>query len=264
MNRAVSYIAGNEWLLATSVAVLLLMLTEAGHRLGRRLRRRNDDARLSQILAIQGAVLGMLGLLLGFTFSMAVSRYEARRELVVREANAIGTTWLRASLLPEEHMAPVKSLLRDYVDLRLETYRAAREPERLGEGIRRGAEIQSRLWQHAEASAREAPTPITETFITTLNELIDIDAERIAAARNQIPAGVWLILVVVAAAGCWTSGYAAGSYSVRTPLTGVLLPLLISIVILLIFDLAHGRQGVISVSQQSLIDIQNSIGSGRR
>jgi hypothetical protein len=190
---------------------------------------------------------------------MAVARYEGRRELVVQEANVIGTTWLRASLLPEAHQQVVRDLLREYVDVRLRTQAAIGDRTVVVDWLRRGAEIQSQLWRHAEAVAREAPSVMTVTFVTALNHLIDTDAERTASARNQIPAGVFLILLVVAAVGCSLSAYASGSYGKRSSFTSVLLPLLISVVILLILDLTHERQGFISVSQQPLVDLQRSI-----
>ena len=111
----------------------------------------------SQIGVIQGAVLGILGLLLGFTFSMAVERYDRRRDLVLQEANAIEITWLRASLLPDSHRQVVRDLLRDYVDIRLRYAVALREPVVLAEGLRRSAEIHATLWQHAEAAASGRP-----------------------------------------------------------------------------------------------------------
>jgi len=249
----------HEWVLALAVSVILLAVAEAGCRSGRRLFEARDEARRSQIGVVQAAMLGMLGLLLGFTFSMAAERYDTRRGLVVQEANTIGTTWLRASLLPEPHPGAVKDLLREYVDVRIRAREALSDPARLSEGLRRSSEIQSTLWQHAEAAAREAPNDITSTFVTTLNDVIDTDAERVAAMRNRIPVVVWLILVVVAAAGCWTSAYAAGANGVRTALTSVFLPALITVVILLIADLTSERRGIIHVSQQPLIDLQNAI-----
>lgn len=253
----------DQWTLFVLVTALLLVLAEVGYRLGRGLHAARDEPRRSQIGVVQGAVLGMMGLLLGFTFSMAVTRYDTRRDLVLKEANAVGTTWLRASLLSEEHRGPVRNLLREYVDVRLRTQAEARDPQRLAEGLRRSAAIQSSLWQHAEAAVTRAPIPITGLFVTTLNEMIDADAERIAAGRNQIPGGVWLLLVVVAGFACYTGAYAAGAHGVRTAFTSALVPLLIAVVILLIFDLTHERQGVIGVSQQPLIDLQRSFESTR-
>ena len=131
----------------------------------------------------------------------------------------------------------------------------------LTEGLRRSAQIQSALWQHAEASAREAPNDITATFVEAVNEVIDTDKERVAEGRHRIPAGVWIILLVVAGVGCYTSGYGSGSDGVRSSFTGVVLPLLITMVIVLIFDLTNERHGLITTNQQPLIDLQNTIRS---
>src|SRR6187397_3131870 len=96
----ISIVFRNQWLFGLLVGVVLLGLTEAGYRIGLRLYATRDEARRTQIGGVQAAVLGLLGLLLGFTFSMAVNRYELRRDMVLKEANAAGTAWLRASLLP--------------------------------------------------------------------------------------------------------------------------------------------------------------------
>jgi hypothetical protein len=253
-----------QWIVAFVVTALLLVLAEVGYRLGRHRHTVSGEARRNQVGIVQNSVLTLLGLLLGFTFSMAVARYDSRRELVVKEANAIGTTWLRANLLPDAHRQAVRDLLGEYVDLRLRTQAAIGDEQVVAEGLRHGAEIQSRAWQHAEAAAREAPSAITATFVTTLNELIDTDAERTAASRNRIPAGVLVVLVVVAAVGCSISAYASGSYGARSSFTSALLPLLISIVFLLIFDLTHEHQGFIVVSQQPMVELQRSIRPGSR
>jgi hypothetical protein len=254
----IDVILNNEWLLLLTVAVLLLGMAEVGHHFGLRLHRANDTARRSLIGGVQGAVLGLLALLLGFTFSMAVNRYDTLRNLVLKEANAVGTAWLRAGLLPEPQRAPVRELLRRYLDVRLKYAALSRDPAALAEGLRLSAELQKQLWQHAEAAAA-TPTPVTPTFITALNEVIDTDAERIAAARNQIPTGVWVLLVIVAAFGCFTTSYGSGAHGARSIFTNLFLPVLITIVITLIFDLTHSRQGIVGISQQPLIDLQGSI-----
>ena len=254
------FVFSNEWMLMLAVGILLLGMAEVGHHVGLRLHRAKDEVRRNLVGGVQGAVLGLLALLLGFTFAMAVNRYDTRRDLVVKEANAIGTSWLRAGLLPEAHRVPVKSLLRRYVDVRLKYEALSSDPGKLTEGLRISAELQNELWQHAEAAAN-TPTPITTTFITALNEVIDIDAERIAAARNRIPTGVWMLLVFVAGFGCFTTSYGSGAHGARSIFTNLSLPILITIVITLIFDLTHARQGVIGISQQPLIDLQTSIQS---
>ena len=173
----------------------------------------------------------------------------------MKEANAIGTAWLRAGLLSNSQRSAVRELLQRFTDVRLRIYAAADDSALVAEGLRECAEIESELWQHAEVSVRETPNVITATFITTLNQLIDTDAERIAAARSQMPAGVWIVLIVVAALGSWTSAYAAGCDGIRSPFTRLLLPLRIGLVILLVFDLTHERRGIIGISQQPLIDL---------
>ena len=118
-NNILARFFANELLVFLLVMSLMLAFSEIGFRIGLRLYVRKDSARKGQIGGIQGAVLGLLGRLPGFTFAMAVDRYDTRRGLVLKEANAIGTTYLRASLLPDTHQAPVKDLLRHYVDTRL-------------------------------------------------------------------------------------------------------------------------------------------------
>jgi hypothetical protein len=118
MDQLLGSVFQAQWVVFVLPAVLLVGFAELGFRLGLRLYLAKDAARKAEIGGIQGALLGLLGLLLGFTFAMAVGRYQARRDLVVKEANAIGTTFLRASLLPEAHRAPVEDLLRRYVEAR--------------------------------------------------------------------------------------------------------------------------------------------------
>jgi hypothetical protein len=259
MNDILARLFANELVVFLLVLALMLAFAEIGFRLGLRLHATSDAARKGQIGGIQAAVLGLLGLLLGFTFAMAVQRYDTRRSLVLQEANALGTTYLRASLLPDAHQAPVKDLLRRYVDLRLKYGPLVDDPAKLAEGIRLSGDIQAELWEHAVKAAKEAPNDITATFIESLNETIDTDAERIAAMRADIPSGVWLLLIIVAASGCVTTSYGGGAEGARSKLGSVFLPLLIAVVIVLIFDISYSRVGLIRVSQQPLVDLQQSI-----
>ena len=253
------WLLGNQWIFGFAVAALLLSLAESGYRIGLHLYSTRDEARKSLISGVQGAMLGLLGLLLGFTFSMAVNRFETRRDLVLKEANTIGTACLRAGMLPEAHRMPSKELFRQYVDARLKYQNISYEPAILAEGLRKCGEIESALWQHAEAAAKDAPTPITATFVVALNEMIDTAAERITAHRNRIPLVVWALLIVVASCGCLTSAYGAGAQGARSAFTGVVLPLLITVVIVFIFDLLHTHQGFVSISQQPLLELQQSM-----
>jgi len=200
MDEILASIFRNQWLVLIIVGLLLLALAEIGFRAGLRLFVRKDEPRKGQIGGIQGAVLGLLALLLGFTFSMAVTRYEIRRDLVLKEANAIGTTYLRASLLPEEQAKTVEDLLSRYIDARLTFFSAGNDSIKLAAAEDETTKLQRELWTQTAAAVKEAPTPITATFINALNDTIDLDATRLHALRSRVPSAVWLLLLVVAGA----------------------------------------------------------------
>lgn len=259
IEQVLTRIFASQWQVLIYSAIALLAATEIGYRLGSRLHRTNDEARRQQVGSIQGAILGLLALLLGFTFAMAAARYENRRVLVLDEANAIGTTYLRAKLLGEDHQQKIEQLLRRYVDARLDFYGAGADLDKLDAAEKATAQFQHELWSHAAAAAMEAPTPITATFITTLNEAIDLDASRVNALRSHVPGAVWLLLLIVAFCGCYACGYAAGASGVRGQFGSVILPLLIAVVIALIADLDRPREGFIGISQQPMSDLQEAL-----
>jgi hypothetical protein len=262
MEAFLAFVFANQWLVLLICGALLLALTESGFRMGVGLHEAKDDARKAQIGGVQAAVLGMLGLLLGFTFAMAVGRYESRRQLVVQEANAIGTTYLRASFLPEPHRRAVEDLLRRYVDVRLDFYAAGTDAAKAQAAEQDATRVQRELWAHAVAAGKESPSPLTATFVGALNETIDLDATRLNTLRAHVPGAVWLLLLAVAAAGCFASGYGTGAAGARSLLTTVLLPLLITFVITLVADLDRPRRGLIGISQQPLIDVREALRPG--
>ena len=259
MDEILASIFRNQWMVIIIVALLLFLCAEVGFRGGLRLYIAKDDQRITQIGGIQGAVLGMFGLLLGFTFSMAVGRYENRRDLVLQEANSIGTTYLRAAFLPQTHKTAVEAKLLRYVDVRLDFYNVGTDQTKIAAVENETAALQRELWAHTVAVAKEAPTPITATFINSLNETIDLDATRLNALRSRVPAAVWLLVLIIAGASCYASGYGAGASGARATLSSVLLPLLIAVLITLVSDFDRPRQGLIGISQQPLIDLKASI-----
>lgn len=238
------------------VAGLLLALAEAGYRIGYKLHCKKADGQSS---SVQGAVLGLLGLLLGFTFAMAAARLETRRVLLVEEVNSIGTTWLRADFLPEGHQQEVKKLLIRYTQLKVDFFNAKSDREALSGAGNEIAQIHKQLWMHANAAAAASPTPITASFITTLNETIDHDTTRKAAIRNQVPGAVWTLLLVLSACGAWASGYGGGTAGIRSSFNQYVFPVLIAVVIALITDIAQPRKGLVSIDQEPLTDLLKSM-----
>ena len=204
---------------------------------------------------MRSAVLALLGLLLGFSFAIASARNEARRELLVEEANSIATTARRAELLPQPHDSNVVQLLREYVPLRIETHREAQFSERFATLRKRAAELHDRLWAEAVAAAAGRPSPITASFISSLNETIDLEGKRIAAKRNHVPGAVWLLLLCVTGCGLWLISYQAGTSGRHSILERFVFPLLVAIVIALITDIDTPRGGLVSLDERPLLEL---------
>lgn len=249
----------NPWTLFVTIGAILLILAEAGYRSGVAKRRHNSETGDKQGAAIQAAVLGLLGLLLAFSFAMAVGRYESRRTLVTEEANSIGTTWLRADFIPEPHRQEAKRLLEEYTELRLEGFKAADDPEAVKLLLLNVSRIHNELWLRATAVTAEQPSPVTMSFVTSLNETIDFHARRMAEARNRIPPAVWLLLIVVSGCGAWSSGFQSGVIGQRSIFSQLLFPALISIVVTMISDIDSPRKGVVDMKQTSMEELLQSI-----
>jgi hypothetical protein len=261
IDQTLARLLPNEAIVLLVFSLILLAAAEIGFFFATRHRRATPERRASEVGGLQAAFLGLLALLLGFTFSMALGRFDSRRNLVLQEANAIGTTYLRASFLPASDQAAVEKMLRRYIDLRLPLYDANTSPIRLASLEAQCAQLQHQLWSHAVTASRQSPTPLAMAFVSALNELIDLDASRVHALQSHVPGAAWLLLLVVSVVGCYISGYAAGLAGTRSAFSTVLLPVLIAVVITLISDLDAPRRGIIGVSKQPLLDLCQSLQS---
>ncbi len=260
LDSLTNLVLNSDWVAFPIVGAILLLVTEFGFRIGRSHTPERRQAHQGQSGALQGALLGLLGLLLGFTFAMAVGRYEARKQLVLDEANGVGTVWLRAGYLSEPARDLIRSTLADYVDARLKGAAAPAGSEAFQEQAARSERDQAAMWKATVAEIKTSNTPSTALFTSSLNDLIDLDGKRQAASRNHVPSTVWLLLMLVAITVCWTSGYTTSlGESGRHALSMVILPLLLTVVITIIADLDHPQRGLIKVSQQSMVDVQNTL-----
>jgi hypothetical protein len=244
------------WALLLGVFVLVLLAVEGGYRLGKAARRA-DESRDSPLGEMIAATLGLLAFLLAFTFSLAASRYDSRRQLLLDEANAIGTTWLRAGLLPEGG-DEIRALLRQYTDIRLQAPRS----RRLQDSIRRSEELQTLLWERAAPIARRNENPVmVGLFIQSLNELIDLHAKRLTASvRSRIPLSIWGALYSVTVLSFAALGYHAGLVRARRSLAIVPVAFTFAVVIGLIADLDRPQEGTLTVGQEPLIELRKSMG----
>jgi len=245
----------SQWIVFVGLMILLVGLSELAWRMGIASSGRKSEADKDSG-TVRSAVLALLGLLLGFSFAIAASRNEARRELLVEEANSIGTTTRRAELLPQQHASNVVQLLREYVPLRIEAHRESQFSERFANLRKHSAELQNRLWAEAVGAAAERPSPITASFIASLNETIDLEATRVAAKRNHVPAAVWLLLLCVTGCGLWLVSYQAGTSGRHSILERFVFPVLVAIVIALITDIDTPRRGLISLDERPAAGIE--------
>lgn len=251
----------NQWLFFAANLGLLLLATEGGFRLGRRTKARTPEAAKSQVSSIQAAVLGLLALLLGFTFSMTLSRYDTRRELVLKEANAIGTAILRSGLLPKPHRMESARLLRQYVDVRLEFAQTRLvEQQKLRAVNDQTEQLHQQLWSHAIAVAEMDPRSVMAgLYVQALNDVIDLYSKRLMALESHVPVSILMLLSLVAYLAMGLTGYVCGLAGHRNFLVALTEVVLIAAVLLLIVDLDRPLQGLIQVSQQSMIDLHDSL-----
>ena len=251
-------ITSSQWIVFVALVILLVALSELAWRKGLAQSRKKSEADKDSG-TVRSAVLALLGLLLGFSFAIASARNEARRELLVEEANSIATTARRAELLPQPHDSNVVQLLREYVPLRIETHREAQFSERFATLRKRAAELHDHLWAEAVAAAAGRPSPITASFISSLNETIDLEGKRIAAKRNHVPGAVWLLLLCVTGCGLWLISYQAGTSGRHSILERFVFPVLVAIVIALITDIDTPRRGLISIDERPLLELNETL-----
>jgi len=221
-----------------------------------RLRRKNiKDVKLGSII---GAMLGLLAFILAFTFGAATSRYDAKKQLLLDEVNAIGTTFLRTDFLAESERGEAKRLLKKYVDMRVDVLK---DPKQLPKIILESEEIQSQLWSQVSSAHNKKADPILlGLYIQSLNEVIDLQTKRVTVGlQYRIPGIIWTTLYFVTILTMLAVGYEFGREGASNILISFLLALAFSAIILLIADLDRGVDGTIQVSQQPLIELQQKL-----
>ena len=253
----------SEVLIAFALLGFLALASELGYRLGGRGRQTHNESTRTQIVSIQAAILGLLSLLLGFTFAMALSRFEYRKQMVVEESNAIGTAALRAQFLPPPHEAEVSELFRRYVEIRLDsvlfTEQSSPARQQLDSETR---QLQSRLWGIANGAAEADPRSVPlGLFAHAVNQLIDIKAKRDIGVANHVPESVLLLMMGFAVLAVGVLAYGNGLAGARSPTPTAAYSIIVVLVIVLIIDLDHPQGGLARVSQTSMIQLQEILDS---
>ena len=221
--------------------VLIAGAAEVGAWLGWRTRAVADDA--PDIGTLTGAALGLLALLLAFSFSLALSRHETRRNLVLQEANAISSTANFALMLPDSAQKPILSLLRDYTAVRI-GLGVPYDPAKLAHDVNRSAELQSQLWQQAVSVTTTTPQSLSASrMVVSLNEMNNIQENRLTALRNHVPGVVMFLLVAVAMVATGFAGYHAAARGSHARVVTFIMSLTIASVIMLVIDLDRPARG---------------------
>jgi hypothetical protein len=254
-----TYLLNAPWLLGFLLAIFLAGVIELGRKTASLLRV-DDENRKEQMVAIRDGLFLLTSLLLGFTMALAVPRYTERRSLLIEESVSIGTTYLRADLLPQPYRDNSRALLRRYVDTRLDLDAAGLDAASFNDAASRSSEIQSKLWSDAVAVAQTDRTSITATYITSLNETIDLHDKRLASLENRIPLPVWFLVITISAIAAFSRGVTQPR---RFWLTLVLAPITIAIVVALIADLDSPSTGMLRIDQRAMQRLKSEIDADR-
>lgn len=252
----------SAWVIAFIVFLACLAAAEVGYLLGRR-GARSGSGKKEHLGAVQAAAAALLGLLLAFSVSMAVARFETRKAAVVEEANAVGTAHLRASLLPEPQRSEAQRLFARYVEVRLELARPDwylnAEHDLRDEEVA----IQEQQWALGVEAAEQDPRAVTNgLYLDALNEMIDSASRRDHGLRNHVPESLIYLIVAVATLTLGIMGYVSGLSGGRSIVAVVVLSLMITAVLFVIVDFDRPYRGLLTVSQLSMVEVQESIERG--
>ena len=238
----------------------ILLLLALGRRIGTRSFEEEGESSSKGLGALEGAVFALLGLVLAFTFSGALTRFDGRRLLVVEEANAIGTAWLRVDLLPEPARGTMRDLFRSYLDSRIATYRKVPDMTAVQAELDRSAGLQGEIWTLAVSTAPKSDSPAAPMLLLpALNAMFDITTTRTEAGRHHPPLVVFAMLGVLALACALFAGYDMAIRRRLNPLHSLAFALVLSVTVYVIVDLEYPRIGLIRVtdSDQVLHELRN-------
>ncbi len=244
-------------LLVFVIFFIALWLAAFVGRVGLRRGRRSDNELREDFGNILAAALTLLGLIIAFSFSMATSRYDERKNFEEGEANAIGTEYVRADLLPVAEADAVRSLLRSYLNQRIEFYSAHDETEII-DTRSRTAELQTKLWSAIVPVAVAQPNPITALTVSGMNDVFNAQGYAQAMFWNRIPLSAWCLIWAIALGCNMLVGYGSRSLTAGFRLLPIL-PLLVAIALMFIADIDAPRHGIIRVKPQNLISLAESL-----
>lgn len=250
--------------LITCIVLFLAML--GGLEVGRRVRIRSAGERTDGAGAIDGAIFGLMGLLVAFTFSGAASRFDSRRQLIVEEANDIGTAYLRVDTMSPSNQPVMRDKFRQYVQSRLDFYAHIPDPEKSAVQMEKSSKLQSEMWSLAINDARDEKTMNRGMLLLpALNEMFDVTAKRAAAMQMHPPLLIYGLLVMVSVLCSLLAGWAMGASTRRETLHTVCFAAIVTLTFYVTVELEYPRQGLVRIENfdTHLINVAKSMESTR-
>ena len=238
----------NGMLFAAGLFAGMLVLLETGRRMGMRRLSRDPEGAQGGLGVVEGAVFSLLGLLIAFTFSNAATRFDGRRQMIVEEANDIGTAYLRIDLLPEHSQPALRDLFRKYLDSRLETYRRLPDVEAARAELARSRSLQSEIWSYAVAAARDSGTPAAHMLLLpALNQMFDIVTTRVEAMNIHPPVVIFAMIGLLALGASLLAGFAMSKSKSPSWVHSISFAAMMALTIYVIVDIEYPRFGLINV-----------------
>ncbi len=245
-----------------SLFAATLLFLRLGWAVGRRRLAQLGETANEGLGAMDGAVFGLMGLLLAFTFTGAASRFDQRRDLIVQETNAVGTAWLRLDLLQEGPREQARDLMRRYLDQRLDVYREVTDKLRLEKSLAAVASSQGEIWKLAIAQSREDKSqPIAQLLLPALNDMFDIATSRVLASRQHPHPAIFGMLLVLVLVSCFLLGFSQAKVTRQSRMHLVGFAATTALALYIIFDLEYPRIGLIRVDNfdQALVEQRASM-----
>ncbi len=237
----------------------MIIFLEIGRRLRQRLLSQDIEKVSGALSVVEGALFGLMGLVIAFTFSGAASRFDERRHLIVEEANDIGTAYLRLDVLAKESQPQIREMMRRYVDARIQTYRVLPDYDAALVQIAKANEIQREIWNHAVGATSEATNPqAAMILLPALNEMFDIANTRFWAGQIHPPPLIFGLLGVLALVCALLAGYGMAGRTTRSWIHIVAFAIILTLTVYVIVDMEYPRMGFIRVDSfdQALVDVR--------
>jgi hypothetical protein len=249
-----------SWSLAIGLFLVIFAALEIGYRRAQRTQVNCNEQQHEQVVNLREAMLLLLSFVVGFTFSMALTRYDQRSALVISEANAIHAASLRVGMLPEDRQGELLDLLRQYADSRRRLYDAGFNRQQIQSALDEGTQLQGRLWAATVAIGSQDRSAVFAEFMESLNQTIALDSERRSAMENRIPLVVWCLILFITLLSAFTAGY---SLHRRFWFTTLVLPLTFAVVISLIADLDAPYSGFTGSGHEATLRLQQELRRGK-